>query len=1163
MRVAAILWACLAVLPAGAGNLLRNPSFEEADAHGLPAQWAWRPGAANGTLALDDTVARSGHRSVRIANPTPLRPHVYAMLFQRARVKPGETYTLSAYVRGAQPGQAWIGGGHEWRVRLAVPAGPDWQRVAITFTTGPQEREWEVGIHSDSTSPGFWVDDVQLVPGGEPQPFELPQPAPAGALTVALEAAQGANLLPNASFERLAQGAPASWVWDPRNTDAKLAIVEPGHFGQRCVKITNGTAFGPHIYGQLRLAEPLKVAPKTRYTLSFYCRSDGSPGHAWVGGATDWRVRARVPGTNGAWQRVSTTFVTRENETSIPLMINTDSPTAGFLIDDVQLEEGGLATPFDAPDTSLPAQLAVENVPEDDADMPPWKPELYPTARWCFARREIVWDGALTLPEPLAKGRVEVTLSAGGRSLAQGQASLDGSLPKRARLTIRYGLTGQPPEQARLEAAVVAADGRRLATATADLEVRTAAMVAALLQALEPRLAALAAKAAADDYQRVTVTVLRNFIRFTRDDLAHGAVNRAYDTARELMMLADRAEQAKPRPRAPRYVTSPLTIAGPTFVGTAQLPDGSREQRPIWFNGYGHFGSVVRDLEQWPDYGHNLIQVEFGPDSVLPAEGQVSTAAIDSFLKLCDRAAKANVQVNLLLSPHYFPEWALRKWPYLKDFDGGFFRYSVYAPEARTVIERSLREVIPRLKDHPALHSVCLSNEPLSLDLSRCRYAARLWRQWLQQRYQTVEAVNARWGTRHASFDAIAVPPPQLEATALNYDFTLFNQEAFAQFHAWMANIVRSLAPNLPVHAKIMMSAHFQRSLHGDWCIAPELFSRLSSINGNDCCKWPRADGWACNWVGENMGYDYQRSAADRPVFNSENHLIMDRDVSDVSPEYIQNVYWQGAIHGQGATTTWVWERTYEAESDFAGSLMHRPKCVEANGWTTLDLNRAAREVAAIAAEPFRIAVLWSQATSVFRGSAHGGDVARAYAAANFLDQPVGFINERDCEDYLAGRPNRAFALAKVLLVPQVTHAPRETVAALKRFQAAGGRVIWLGDCLTHDETGKRIAVEATAATWPRPTDEDGGRRLWSRLRTELATAVPALVDIGCYGVEARSAAFGGGRVLNLCNYLPQAVTVTIPVGCRDLLTGELMPPQLVLPPLVPRLVTTEPPAKR
>ena len=74
-----------------------------------------------------------------------------------------------------------------------------------------------------------------------------------------------------------------------------------------------------------------------------------------------------------------------------------------------------------------------------------------------------------------------------------------------------------------------------------------------------------------------------------------------------------------------------------------------------------------------------------------------------------------------------------------------------------------------------------------------------------------------------------------------------------------------------------------------------------------------------------------------------------------VPARHIRATLWQAAAHGQSATTSWVWERTFDPKSDFAGSIMHRPACAEAVGVVNYDLNRAALEITAIPQAPPRV----------------------------------------------------------------------------------------------------------------------------------------------------------------------------------------------------------------
>lgn len=1061
-----------------------------------------------------------------------------------------------------------------------------------------------------------------LVGGSCPLPA---QPLPPGATQLGIEPLEvGQNLLPNSSFEVIDGNRPKFWTWDRRNTDATLTLDSTvARSGRISLKFTNGTPFGPHVYGLFSLVGGVATKPHTVYTVSAYVRSD-NPGLAWIGGAAGWRVRATFPRTHGQWIRVSQTFFTEAGETNIPLLIVTETPTEGFWVDDVKLEEGSEATPYlpEGEAAGPHLELAVAPLHAVTSSRPSWKPSLYPPHEVAFIGQELRAEGFLYLPQALPGATLQITLTdSQSRTLTEAAERRD--LPAGAhRLHFGWGLLPSRLDgeggfvlQGQLQA-VLAADGKEAAKSTAPFQAipqagveKQLAVVESLLVQLQERLQALVREGRDPAYPRVTATILEHFLPYAREDLDHQEIGRAWDAALVMERMARQALASDWTPPVPRYVTIPLGLEGPSFVGRVEnrkwrMEKGERrvEDRPVFFVGYGHFGSVRRDIEKFPAYGVNLIQIEFGPNSVLVGENEINNRAVEDFLAVCDRAAQAGVSVNLLLSPHYFPAWALQKWPHLADCSGGFLGYCVHAPESRNVLERFLRHVIPQIRDHPALHSLCLSNEPINVDLSQCTEARSLWQAWLRQRHGDIAALNRKWDTHFMAFDEIQVPEPQFDPTPRIYDFVCFNQETFAGWHRWMADVIHEMAPKVPVHAKIMMGAHFSRNLAGIWSVDPELFGALSQINGNDAVRWPAGPGeWASEWQLEIMGYDLQRSVADRPVFNSENHLIPDRYTEVVRPEYIQNVLWQGAVHGQSATTLWVWERTFDPRSDFAGSIMHRPDCAAAVGTTCHDLNRLALEVTALQRLEPRVVLLWSLASTVY-GGPHEEVLRQAYAALNFTGVPLGFVTERQLAEVAEGRWRMekgewmdevgqkappGLRSPQVIVVPAVTHTPETTLRALRRMEAVGVKVVRLGECFGQTEYQvPRETSDLPGQAWG--PEVPPGEKLWLGFDS-------ALEDWGVkrpfrlqtpdgqpvWGVEMRAAALGeedgksrmenGGKgregedaemrwVVNLSNYLREPRQVQLlrdgrPVRGRDLLNGEELGETLEVASLMPRLV--------
>ena len=1168
-------------------NLARNPSFEFAH-KGKLIHWSVYEGRAKAQLMLDDAVAHAGKRSLRIVNTAKRAPHVFSHVSQTIEVTPNRQYALSCYVKSDDAGVAWIGGGKGWKHRFGFPRKTQgWQRVVGTFKTGADETDFQVMILTESPTPALWVDDVQLELGDQATPFVAVLPLEPGQARLALAPMrQNPNLAPNSSFESVHGNRPESWMFDKRNTDATMTIDDTiAHSGQRSVKLTNGTRFCPQVYGWFGAVKGIAVKPSTPYTVSAYVRSD-DPGTAWVGGAQRWRLRCRFVQTDGKWVRVQRSVVTEPDETTIPFMIITESPTKGFWVDDVQLEEGYEATPYRSEDAAQEPQIdlapRVKRTQQSKGRpvRPYWAPSKYPIRECVFTAGDLRAQGFVYMPAALLKARVHVQLvRPNGKVVAEADNAL--ALDKgawRVDFEANFGDVANGPVT--LRAALMDRE-RILADSSLDLRIYTPAgveeqaqKVEALAQRMRPLVERLEARGVGA-YSRVTLTVLDNFVPWAREDLACGHIDRAWDAVVVMEQMARRqiAEaQAilagkRPGTPVPRYAAQPLRIDGPSFMTS---PKGLSTPRPVFFAGYGHFSQVRNDVEKFPGYGCNMIQIEFGPRSVLPSENEVSDQAIDDFVSVCERAAKAGVAVNLLLSPHYFPAWATKKWPHLNDCEGGFFKYCVHAPESRAVLEKSLRRVIPRIKDLPALHSLCLSNEPLNVKLSKCRFVRQMWYEWLSRRHGDAATLNQRWGTKHRRIGDIAVPDGNTFAPEpMTYDFVCFNQEQFAAFHRWMADVIHEMAPRLPVHAKIMMSAHFHRSLHGIWSVSPELFSGLSQINGNDLCWfYSRRGDWTSGWLGANMALDFQRSMADLPVFNSENHIIVDRDHDVIPPEHVHAALWQAAIHGQSASTIWVWHRTHSYVSSLAGAIIHRPDCTEAAGRACLDLNRLAHEVTAIQKLQPEVIVLWSLA-SIVQGDTHYNELRAAYEALSFLGVPLGFVTERQLARYAAGRdvplPLRT---AKVIVAPGATHVPDSVVSALERFADSGGVVVRLGKCFEFDEyRRKRADVPTIGESLELPAENrDLLRAFETRLPGWRVTRPVQVVDASgqtAWGVELRAARGPRGWVANLCNHLREPRTVRLlldgkPAVGTDMITGQQAGAELVLKPQAPMLIAVD-----
>lgn len=639
------------------------------------------------------------------------------------------------------------------------------------------------------------------------------------------------------------------------------------------------------------------------------------------------------------------------------------------------------------------------------------------------------------------------------------------------------------------------------------------------------------------DYPTVAKTMLEQFIPLARQDAEGADLQRAAfevrdfertlnDSIAEMRVWLNNPSLA-PNPK--RFETGKVEVKGLSFLANRADTRGHRDRGPVFFCGYGHFDQVRKDMPRWPGYDVNIIQIELGPAGTLVGENEVSLKEAEAIVKVLDEAAQRNVMVNILLSPHYFPGWAFAKWPDLGR-GGGNPGYCVDAPEAKQVIEKFLRIVIPMFKDKPALHSFCLANEPNFSRSQDCVNTKPLWTQYLERAHGTVAALNACYGTHYTAFADVPIPTRDQPEF---YDYSIFNEERFAGWHKWMGDVIHSMAPHALVHSKIQLEmAVLSRWYHGtSWGIDPELFAQYMDLNGNDdmALETGGASEWALQWQLQNMGYDIQRSMASKPIFNSENHPTLDNYRGYVEPAHFRTVLWQGAIHGQGATTIWVWERGINPTDGIYGNVMDRPGCAEAVGVTCLDLNRFADEVTALENVKAPVAIVYSD-TSIKPDRRYSISMETIYTALNFSGVKIDFISARQL---LAGK-GRQYQL---IVVPDATQLLPEATDLLAHLHRT--RLAVVGDALTKDCYGNptppgELALLRVASISLRP--KTSAHQMQPLLSTELAHlhALPdwQMLDSATgqpvWGVEWLPAKAGGRTVINAVNLLRHPVQIKI-----------------------------------
>ncbi|GBG10132.1 hypothetical protein PAT3040_04850 [Paenibacillus agaridevorans] len=512
------------------------------------------------------------------------------------------------------------------------------------------------------------------------------------------------------------------------------------------------------------------------------------------------------------------------------------------------------------------------------------------------------------------------------------------------------------------------------------------------------------------------------------------------------------------------------------------------------------------------------------------------------------KAAEENdVAVTLLLSPHYFPAWALEKWPELRSNSLGI-KFAIDNPRARQLMEDYLRLVIPLVKDYKSLHSITLSNESVHhSNMDEANTPA--WQEYLEEKYEgDIAALNALHRTNYTSFSDVALPD-RVTRTPAFYDYVKFNNKFFSDWHKWMGDIIHEMAPDLPLHAKIMNRA-LDEIGNLTWGVDPEEFSQLSQINGND--NYNIYGSPTRNFTSELKFYDLQTSMKQAPIFNSEHHMIVDgeeRYIPEFAP-HVRSVLWQGGIHGLSAATIWVWERTYDQNSDFKGSILHRPDVIAAVGRTHLDLNRLADQVTAFQQDKAEVAILYS-IPAVMYDVDHPAASNIAYEAISYSGLKVGFVSENQIA-------SGALANIKTLFIPNAKHVQASTFDALKPFVDNGGKLVIIGDqSLSFDEYDRPLPTverdvllqHEDTLIFPAAASSLALRNAMTSEFEEQGLINVQLMDTDSnelvFETEWRSVQHDGKLLINATNYTWSDKTVRVVVNgetvtnWKNLITGE------------------------
>lgn len=191
--------------------------------------------------------------------------------------------------------------------------------------------------------------------------------------------------------------------------------------------------------------------------------------------------------------------------------------------------------------------------------------------------------------------------------------------------------------------------------------------------------------------------------------------------------------------------------------------------------------------------------------------------------RIMERLAQDNIRVCLATSTGAHPAWMARKYPDVLRVDyqgrkrkfGGRHNSCPNSPTYRKYSVMMAAKLAERYKDHPMLSAWHISNEYGGY--CYCERCELQFREWLKQRYGTIEKLNAAWNTAfwgHTFYewDEIVVPNElseewdgnQTNFQGISLDYRRFQSDSLLECYRLEYEQLKSITPDLQITTNMM-----------------------------------------------------------------------------------------------------------------------------------------------------------------------------------------------------------------------------------------------------------------------------------------------------------------------------------------------------------------------
>ena len=475
----------------------------------------------------------------------------------------------------------------------------------------------------------------------------------------------------------------------------------------------------------------------------------------------------------------------------------------------------------------------------------------------------------------------------------------------------------------------------------------------------------------------------------------------------------------------------------PTPKGRLGVKDGyftTPDGKPVFLLGQCLF-AIWPDLDIMHSFHYNLVHIGEHIDTLFPdaaSEEPCGELVIADgnpkydLVKFLDKCQELGIKVDLGLTARP-PKWFFEKHPDAKlkgHSVAGFVPFDIESPETYAWVEKYFAAIMPKIANHPALNCIWLANEPTYYNLGP--RAEKLFR----------ETVGDSCGT-------FAFPPK--ENTPAYAAYWKFNIGRLNRFMAFMRDCVRK-------YDKTVYTCYKLNNLQMGWyCPLPncdqEGLSDLGELVGMDSGTFPFAKPY----------YDWLRCLSpEKPMVNLEFKGGGARSKLDI---------WNSAMFGLAGNDVWCWH----ANPRFSGTMCYTEALCEITE-AMAGIQRHIDIVADFQKMPRAPFAVMYPDPVIPRSK----EYFAVHTPVVYALRDLGFTPDYVTEKRLADGALERYGY-RTLLLPSADYMKKETVEAIGKWIAKGGRAVVIGNPPSRDPLGRPLTPDWTASvTIPACEDEAG-----------------------------------------------------------------------------------------